>query len=86
MWRKAADPHPISIGDLIYAPDTRYGVRITPERREYNLLIHGVQPSDGGVYVCQVSSRDKLFRHVMLRVKGKQCNIHIYHTTYSAFV
>lgn len=70
VWRKTADPNPISIGELIYPPDTRFDVRIAPERREYNLVIHGVQPSDAGVYECQVSSREKLIRHVMLRVKG----------------
>ena len=70
VWRKSADPHPISIGELIYAPDTRYDVRITPARREYNLLIKGVKRSDAGVYECQVSSREKLFRLILLRVKG----------------
>ncbi|KAL4228338.1 hypothetical protein ACF0H5_013768 [Mactra antiquata] len=71
IWRKSSDPHPISIGSLIYAPDTRYDVMISEERREYNLLIHNVQTYDAGVYHCQVSTKEKLIRHILLKVVGR---------------
>ena len=71
VWRKAADPHPISIGEFVYAPDKRYAVRIAVERREYNLDIHNIRKSDSGVYHCQVSTKEKLIRHILLNVIGK---------------
>ncbi|XP_052281209.1 hemicentin-1-like [Dreissena polymorpha] len=70
VWRKTAEPHPISVGNMIYAPDTRYEVAFAPERREFNLGIRAVTQNDAGVYECQVSSRDKLVRHIMLRIEG----------------
>ncbi|XP_052796916.1 zwei Ig domain protein zig-8-like isoform X1 [Mya arenaria] len=75
VWRKAAEPHPISVGTVIYSPDTRYTVQFSPERREYNLQIRGLTNTDSGVYECQVSSREKLVRHVLLRVEGRPNNL-----------
>ncbi|XP_052281212.1 uncharacterized protein LOC127878720 [Dreissena polymorpha] len=54
---------------MIYAPDTRYKVAFGPERREFNLVIRAVTQNDAGVYECQVSSRDKLLRHVLLWIE-----------------
>ncbi|XP_060607625.1 lachesin-like [Ruditapes philippinarum] len=71
VWRKASDPHPIAIGEFVYAPDARYSVRISKERREYNLEIHNIRKSDSGVYHCQVSTKDKLIRHILLTVVGR---------------
>ncbi|KAH3840936.1 hypothetical protein DPMN_114395 [Dreissena polymorpha] len=71
VWRKTAEPHPISVGNMIYAPDTRYEVAFAPERREFNLVIRAVTQNDAGVYECQVSSRDKLVRHVLLRIEER---------------
>lgn len=74
VWRKASDPHPISVGSFIYAPDKRYAVRISIERREYNLEIHNVQKSDSGVYHCQVSTKEKLIRQILLKVVERAMN------------
>ena len=71
VWRKASEPNPISVGELMFSTDLRYNVSFSRERREFNLLIRNVQPSDAGVYECQVSSRDKIIRHVLLKVNGK---------------
>lgn len=71
VWRKSSDPHPISVGEDIYPQDTRYSVVFSKERREYHLIIENVQPNDGGVYVCQVSSREQLIRPVLLKVIGQ---------------
>ncbi|KAH3840938.1 hypothetical protein DPMN_114397, partial [Dreissena polymorpha] len=54
VWRKTAEPDPISVGNMIYAPDTRYKVAFGPERREFNLVIRAVTQNDAGVYECQV--------------------------------
>ncbi|KAL5005451.1 hypothetical protein ScPMuIL_018907 [Solemya velum] len=53
---------------MIYVTSNKYYVRHVPDNNEWNLVIKNVQPSDAGVYECQVSSRKKLIRHVMLRV------------------
>ena len=71
MWRRASEPNPISVGELLFSSDKRYNVSFSRERREFNLLIRNVQPTDAGVYECQVSSRDKIIRHVLLKVNGK---------------
>jgi len=54
----------------MFAPDPRYSVQFAPERREYNLIIRELTKFDQGVYECQVSSREKLTRFVMLNVIG----------------
>ena len=71
VWRRASEPNPISVGELLFSSDKRYNVSFSRERREFNLLIRNVQPTDAGVYECQVSSRDKIIRHVLLKVNGK---------------
>ncbi|KAL3866677.1 hypothetical protein ACJMK2_043958 [Sinanodonta woodiana] len=68
VWRKASDPHPISVGTFIYSPDKRFNVSFSPTRREFNLVLQDVQSSDEGVYECQVSSKNKLIRHILLTV------------------
>ncbi|XP_045156360.2 zwei Ig domain protein zig-8-like isoform X2 [Mercenaria mercenaria] len=69
VWRKASNPHPIAIGEFIYAPDKRYSVQISKERREYNLQIHNIRQEDSGVYHCQISTKEKLIRHILLTVE-----------------
>ncbi|XP_076465541.1 lachesin-like isoform X2 [Babylonia areolata] len=68
IWRRASDPNPLTIGQLVYVNDERYSIQSVPERLEWNLRIKDVQPRDAGVYECQISSRHKLIHHVMLRV------------------
>ncbi|XP_076443947.1 zwei Ig domain protein zig-8-like [Babylonia areolata] len=68
IWRRASDPNPLTIGELVYVEDGRYSVQRVPQRKEWNLLIRDVQRDDQGVYECQVSSRLKLIHHLMLRV------------------
>ena len=71
IWRRASEPHPISIGEVLFSKDSRYNISFSRERREFNLLIRDVKVSDKGVYECQVSSKDKIIRHVLLIVNGK---------------
>ncbi|XP_041365558.1 zwei Ig domain protein zig-8-like [Gigantopelta aegis] len=68
IWRRASDPNPLSIGNLIYVPDSRYSVKHVKEEHEWNLVIKNVNPKDEGIYECQISSRAKLIQHVLVRV------------------
>ncbi|KAK7115569.1 hypothetical protein V1264_001409 [Littorina saxatilis] len=68
IWRRASEPSPLTIGDLVYVPDDRYMLQSVPLRQEWNLMIKDVQPRDTGVYECQISSRLKLIHHILLRV------------------
>ncbi|KAK7506369.1 hypothetical protein BaRGS_00002481, partial [Batillaria attramentaria] len=68
IWRRASDPNPLTIGDLVYVADDRYSIQSVPERQEWNLRIKNVVKQDAGVYECQISSRYKLIHHIMLRV------------------
>ncbi|PVD19838.1 hypothetical protein C0Q70_20331 [Pomacea canaliculata] len=68
IWRRASDPNPLTIGQLVYVNDDRYSIHSVPQRKEWNLLIRNVQQADGGVYECQISSRYKLIHHILLRV------------------
>lgn len=68
MWRKASDPHPWTIGTYTYVKDSSVSVSHVENSNEWNLLIKQVQKRHGGVYVCQVSTRDRISRQVLLRV------------------
>ena len=70
IWRRASDPNPLTIGDMVYVSDERYSVQSLPRRLEWNLVIKDVQKRDGGVYECQISSRHKLVHHTMLTVNS----------------
>ncbi|KAL8580650.1 hypothetical protein ACOMHN_043466 [Nucella lapillus] len=70
IWRRASDPNPLTIGELVYVEDDRYSVQRVPQRQEWNLMIQDARRTDGGVYECQISSRLKLIHHLMLRVNS----------------
>ncbi|XP_036363942.1 zwei Ig domain protein zig-8 isoform X4 [Octopus sinensis] len=68
MWRKASDPHPWTIGTYTYVKDSSVTVTHNEEANEWNLLIKNLEKRHGGVYVCQVSTRDRISRQVLLRI------------------
>ncbi|GAB1606030.1 zwei Ig domain protein zig-8, partial [Argonauta hians] len=68
MWRKASDPHPWTIGTYTYVKDSSVTVTHNEEANEWNLLIKNLEKRHGGVYVCQVSTKDRISRQVLLRI------------------
>ena len=63
----------MSIGEYVFSDDKRLSVNISIIPRDFNLTIRDVQLSDAGVYECAVTARDKIIRHVHLRVTGTNC-------------
>ncbi|XP_041360435.1 junctional adhesion molecule B-like [Gigantopelta aegis] len=70
VWRLASDPNPLTIGQLTYVGDKRFHMVHDPLSVEWNLHIRNVSLDDAGVYECQVSSRTRSIRKlVLLKVK-----------------
>lgn len=70
-WRRMSEPNPLTIGEVVYAPDDRLSLRRVEEKHEWNLIIKRVRLRDSGVYECAVSSREKYRTHVILNVIGQ---------------
>ncbi|GFO44678.1 roundabout-like protein 1 [Plakobranchus ocellatus] len=71
IWRRASDPNPLTIGDSVYVSNSRYSTSARPTDKEWLLVITDVRPEDAGVYECQISSKQKLINHIILRVNYK---------------
>lgn len=75
MWRKASEEFPLTIGEMIFAPDTGVSVEhhniIGTAESEWSLIIKDVQPSHSGVYECQISATKILNRYIYLNVSSK---------------
>ena len=71
MWRRNSDPNPLIIGSSSYVQPNKYAIQNSNDPREWNLEISNVQPSDAGVYECQVPSKRVLKHHVLLNVNSK---------------
>ncbi|KAK3610224.1 hypothetical protein CHS0354_022276 [Potamilus streckersoni] len=73
IWRKTSEPNPLTIGVMTYGPDDRFQVQSGLGKEDWNLLIKNIQPSDAGIYECQVSSKEKRIRRlVYVKVLEKQ--------------
>lgn len=74
-WVKKPNPFPIAIDTEIFDPAMK-NIRINHERhshnsQSWNLVIEHAQPSDSGVYECQVTSKTPLSFDINLHVLGK---------------
>ncbi|XP_067666660.1 kin of IRRE-like protein 2 isoform X1 [Haliotis asinina] len=71
IWKKVSQPHPITIGEYLFAPDSRYFLKRRSTQianPEWDLHIRDVQPVHAGVYECQISAKEDIVRHVTLHV------------------
>lgn len=71
-WVKKPNPFPIAIDTEIFDPAMK-NIRINHERhshnsQSWNLVIEHAQPSDSGVYECQVTSKTPLSFDINLHV------------------
>ncbi|XP_021346020.1 obscurin-like protein 1 isoform X1 [Mizuhopecten yessoensis] len=65
IWRRTADPNPLSIGNTVFVADDRYHVNYIDYRVQWDLYIKNVSRKDAGLYECQVSSRERNIRRVV---------------------
>ncbi|ESP02460.1 hypothetical protein LOTGIDRAFT_138435, partial [Lottia gigantea] len=69
VWRRASDPNPLTINDVTYVSDSRIKVYHEKYSMEWSLHIKDVTYEDEGVYECQISSKARSIRRlIMLRV------------------
>jgi hypothetical protein len=73
-WIKKPNLHPIVIGTEFFVQDTK-NLKIKHKRhsksaQSWNLVIEDAQPSDSGVYECQVTSVVPLTFDIHLHVLG----------------
>ncbi|KAL5004921.1 hypothetical protein ScPMuIL_018377 [Solemya velum] len=66
VWRKVTSSSPLTIGTYTYVADKRFQVNHVPHRDQWNLLIKHVSVQDAGVYECQVSSKHKKIRKMVI--------------------
>ncbi|XP_052101382.1 roundabout homolog 2-like [Mytilus californianus] len=69
-WRKISEDFPLTIGDMMYAPNPEMSVDFVRSGRITNntLIIKRVKPSHSGTYECQISSANIYTYHVTLEV------------------
>ncbi|KAL3867221.1 hypothetical protein ACJMK2_044437, partial [Sinanodonta woodiana] len=51
--------------DMTYGPDDRFQIQPGLGKEDWNLLIKNIQPSDAGIYECQVSTKEKRIRRLV---------------------
>ncbi|PVD19990.1 hypothetical protein C0Q70_20484 [Pomacea canaliculata] len=72
VWRRASEPNPLTIGEDTFVGDKRFYVRHRKHSLEWNLHIREATPQDSGVYECQVITRSRDIRQmVLLRIDGE---------------
>lgn len=71
VWKKTDQKHALTIGDFVFTSDKSHSVDHTQKGNKWNLVIKNVQRSHAGLYECQVSTKEDLFRRVRLNVIGK---------------
>lgn len=68
VWKKTDQKHALTIGDFVFTSDKSHSVDHTQKSNKWNLVIKNVQKSHAGLYECQVSTKEDLFRRVRLNV------------------
>ncbi|XP_025078293.1 zwei Ig domain protein zig-8-like isoform X2 [Pomacea canaliculata] len=66
VWRRASEPNPLTIGEDTFVGDKRFYVRHRKHSLEWNLHIREATPQDSGVYECQVITRSRDIRQMVL--------------------
>ncbi|XP_070205652.1 zwei Ig domain protein zig-8-like [Littorina saxatilis] len=75
VWKRAADPNPLTIGLETFFGDPRYTVVHHKHSLEWNLHIRDAKPADSGVYECQVITMRKTIRqNILLNVSVERHN------------
>lgn len=73
VFRKKGEQYPLTIGLYTYVGDERIDVDYNQRTHEWTLIITDVKPSDEGLYLCTISTKehkDKSYE-IQLNVKSK---------------
>ncbi|XP_053647534.2 opioid-binding protein/cell adhesion molecule homolog [Cherax quadricarinatus] len=74
-WIRQRDLHVISANELTFISDDRFKVNIDNATSSYTLEVTTALRNDSGVYECQVNTRPKLSRPVVLAVQVPAASI-----------
>ncbi|XP_060534017.1 lachesin-like [Cylas formicarius] len=74
-WIRKQDYHLLTVGLTTYNTDDRFMVEHVRHLQNWGLLIKHVQPSDAGLYECQVSTHPPISILVELKVTKAQAEI-----------
>ncbi|KAJ8980841.1 hypothetical protein NQ317_017472 [Molorchus minor] len=75
-WMRKQDYHLLTVGPTTYNTDDRFMVEHVRHLQNWGLLIKKVQPSDAGLYECQMSTHPPTSIVVELKVTSKQIEAH----------
>ncbi|XP_037080225.1 neuronal growth regulator 1-like [Pollicipes pollicipes] len=67
-WIRSRDLHILTAGTDTYTNDARFQVARDAARNDWTLMIKFAQPTDSGLYECQISSQPLISYPVRLRV------------------
>lgn len=70
-WIRKQDYHLLTVGPTTYNTDDRFLVEHVRHLQNWGLLIKHVQPSDAGLYECQMSTHPPTSILIELKVTSK---------------
>lgn len=68
IWKRVDQKHALTIGDFVFTSDKSHSVDHAEKSIKWNLVIKDVQKEHAGLYDCQISTKEDLFRRVLLNV------------------
>ena len=71
MWKRWNEEHPLTIGDFVFTNDPRYYIDHPDRSYQWNLVIKDVTKDHAGVYDCQISTKEEMYRAITLNVIRK---------------
>lgn len=74
-WIRKRDLHILTTNIYTYTGDQRFSIHHPTNSDDWNLRISYAQPSDTGVYECQINTEPKQMRSINLEVTSAKANI-----------
>ncbi|XP_067207555.1 zwei Ig domain protein zig-8-like isoform X1 [Linepithema humile] len=68
-WMRSKDLHVLTVADLLFSSDPRFGLQHTPGSDAWTLRLDDARKTDSGKYECQVNTEPKIMYAVQLSVR-----------------